>query len=173
MTPGGDWRERYAGWSGALAKLEYCDRKMAELADREPLVSEVELDEDVGELSVSVEQYYRGFADDADDLPAGLEGSLRAMFEDWSHPDSSVDSVPRVPASELIRRLERPLMADIYRWSGHFPEATRSLLRRLALRADELKQVYPQDRELEVATALTTFVTSLACNYVHRGSYLA
>ncbi len=173
MTPGGDWRGQYRGWPGALAKLEYCDRTMSELADQEPLVSTIELDEDVGELAVSVEQYYGSHAEEVGPFPTGLEGSLRAMFEDWNRPEESDPSVPRIAASELIHRLERPLMADVYRWTGHFPERTRLLLRRLAKCADELQQVYAQDRELEVAVALTSFVTSLAANYVHRGNYLA
>ncbi len=173
MTPGADWRSQYAGWPAALAKLEYCDRKMRELADREPLVAEVELDEDVGELTVSVEQYYGHYAQDADELPVGLEGSLRAIFEDLGQAEVSDPQIPRHAASELILRLERTLMADVYRWTGHFPERTRVLLRRLAQVADEHQQVYPLDREVEAAVALTTFVTSLATNYVHRGSYLA
>ena len=46
----------------------------------------------------------------------------------------------------LIRRLSRDLPADVYRWTGHFPERTRLLLRHLAERADALGQVYPEDR---------------------------
>ena len=38
-------------------------------------------------------------------------------------------------------------MADVFRWTGHFPERTRSLLRHLAERADALQQVYPRDAE--------------------------
>src|SRR3954451_12628287 len=38
MTPGYDWRSAYAGWPVALAKLEYCDRMMAELRDPDPAV---------------------------------------------------------------------------------------------------------------------------------------
>src|SRR5262249_17364732 len=48
MTPGSNWREDYADWPVALAKLQYCDRTVAALADREPLVTSTELDEDVG-----------------------------------------------------------------------------------------------------------------------------
>jgi hypothetical protein len=172
MTPGRDWRTQYGKWPTALGKLEYCDRKMTELGDREPLVSAVELDEDVGELAVSVEQYYHSAAQDSEELPAGLEGSLRAIFEDFGQAEISDPAVERIPASQLIRRLERSLMADIYRWTGHFPERTRSLLRRLAQTADEFQQVYPKDRELEAAIAFTTFATSLATNYVHSGNYL-
>ena len=38
MTPGLDWRAEYAGWPAVLEKLEYCDRAMTALRDREPLL---------------------------------------------------------------------------------------------------------------------------------------
>jgi len=64
------------------------------------------------------------------------------------------------------------LSADVYRWTGHFPERTRALLRHLAERARALNQVYPADRQVRAAVGLTTLVTALAMNHVHRGSYL-
>jgi hypothetical protein len=63
-------------------------------------------------------------------------------------------------------------MVTVYRWTGHFPERTRILLRHLAERAGKRGQEYPADRELEAATALATFVTALAMNHVQGGSYL-
>jgi hypothetical protein len=62
-------------------------------------------------------------------------------------------------------------MATVFRWTGHFPEKTRSLIRDLAKRAETLKQVYPIDAEEEALVGVTTLVTSLAMNFVHRGSY--
>jgi hypothetical protein len=76
------------------------------------------------------------------------------------------------PAAELIRRLEPELMANVFRWTGHFPERTRMLLRYLADRAVRLGQGYPADREESAIMALTTLVTGLAMNHVQRGSYL-
>jgi hypothetical protein len=167
LTPGLDWRAEYAGWPEALAKLDYCDRTMHGLADRDPPVTATESDEDVGELHYTLEQYYGG-APAAEEYPAGLDGALRTIFEGVSEGEAEAD---RRPAAALIRRLEGPLMANVYRWTGHFPERTRSLLRHLARRADELAQAYPRDRESEAALALTTFVTALAMNHVHRGHY--
>jgi hypothetical protein len=76
------------------------------------------------------------------------------------------------PADALIRRVERDLSANVYCWTGHFPEDTRRLLRHLAVRAQELGQCYPADREIDVVMAFTTLVTSLAMNHVLRGHYL-
>jgi hypothetical protein len=171
MTPGLDWRAEYAGWTEALAKLEYCDRVIRELCAVDPLVTADELDEDVSEIAYTLDQYYRSWEIDGGELP-GLDGSLRAIFEDWGRPEDLSTDAPRRPASALIRRLARDLPADVYRWTGHFPERTRLLLGHLADRADALEQVYPEDRETPAIISLTTLVTALAMNHVHRGSYM-
>ena len=62
-------------------------------------------------------------------------------------------------------------MSDVFRWTGHFPEKTRSLMRDLAKRADALRQVYPRAAEAQATVGVTTLVTSLAMNFVYRGAY--
>jgi hypothetical protein len=171
MTPGLDWRGEYAAWPEALAKLEYCEGAMRELAGIDPPVTDDELDEDVSEISYSLDQYYRSWETEAGELP-GLDGSLRTIFEDWGRPEDLSTAAPRLPASALIRRLARDLPADVYRWTGHFPEKTRLLLGHLAERADALEQVYPEDRETPAVIALTVLVTALAMNHVQKGSYV-
>ena len=69
-------------------------------------------------------------------------------------------------------KLEQELSANVYRWSGHFPESTRRLVQHLATRARELQQVYPADQEPAFIIAVTTLVTTLAMNHVIRGSYI-
>jgi hypothetical protein len=166
MTPGLDWRADYAQLATALAKLEFCAATMAGLG--EPLVTSAELDDDVSGIFYSLEQYYENYAADAEPGAAGLDGDLRAIFDDLNDQGSPHETRP---AAELIRRHERQLMATVYRWTGHFPEKTRSLIRDLAKRAETLKQVYPHDAEEEALVGVTTLVTSLAMNFVHRGAY--
>lgn len=165
---GANWAADYAAWPVALAKLQFADRLLKSVRDTDPKVTATDLDEDVGQLPYTLEHYYRQSSGDPANFPPGLDGALCTIF------NHSVDDgkKARKPASELIRRLERPLMANIYRWTGHFPERTRELLRFLAGRADALKQVYAEERETSVVTGLTTLVTSLAMNYVVRGTYL-
>lgn len=176
MTPESDWRADYAEWPAALAKLEYCDREIRRIGDMEPLATSTHQEDDVSELERSAEQFYRDFQSAEPDLltlgkielPPGLDGALKAVFEE--HGDSPGEA--RRPASSLIRELERELMANVYRWTGHFPERTRALLRHLAERADRLGQVVAQDGERAAAIALTILVTTLAMNHVHKGTYL-
>ena len=61
-------------------------------------------------------------------------------------------------------------MADVFRWTGHFPEKTRSLMRGLARRAEALKQVYSPDDEAQAIVGVTILVTSLAVYFVRRGA---
>ena len=171
LTPGLDWRAAYAQWPEALKKLEYCDGMMREVRDREPVTTALDLDWDVGNLDYSVGEHYAEWtAGEKDEPPPGLDGALRAIFDRLNEGDGKPDG--QRPAADLIRSWERPLMADVYRWTGHFPERTRRLLRHLADRAAALKHAYPADREREALLALATLVTALAMNHVHRGSYL-
>jgi hypothetical protein len=172
MTPGLDWRRQYAGWPVASAKLAYCERLMAAIHEREPLVTAAELDEDVGEIEYSLDHYYRDHTSDHDELPPGLDGALLAIFEDLGDGEELSPGEPLAPAAALIRRLEPELLANVFRWTGHFPERTRVLLRYLAERAAQLQPGYPRPRETAATVALTTLVTGLAMNYVQRGSYL-
>lgn len=166
MTPGLDWRAEYADWPIALAKLEYCDRVIAEVKDRDPVVTAADLDEDVSHLACSLDQFYGDFAsEEKGEFSRSLDGALRLIFEDRGQPGSGTAG-PRRPASALIRRLEADLMADVYRWTGYFPERTKPLLRHLAERADQLQQVCAEDAELAAAVALTALVTSLAMSYI-------
>jgi hypothetical protein len=144
---------------------------MAGLRGRDPEVTNSELDEDVGDIEYSLDQYY-GKASTSLELPPGLDGALRAIFEDLGPSEGLSLDDPLRPADALIRRLEPELMANVFRWTGHFPERTRVLLRYLAERAAQLEQGYPANREDSAIMALTTLVTGLAMNHVQRGSYL-
>jgi hypothetical protein len=172
MTPGPDWRAEYADWPTALGKLAYCARVVKELADREPVVQAADLDEEIGGINYSLEQYYGALGADGREPMPPLDGAIRAMFEEFDRPGPETNRPRRVPAGEFVRGLERQLTANVYRWTGHFPERTRRLVRHIAERADQLKQVVPEDRRAEAGVALTTLVAALAMNYVHCGGYM-
>jgi hypothetical protein len=78
----------------------------------------------------------------------------------------------RRPATALLRRLEPTLCTEVYRWTGHFPERTRPLVRQLAERSAAMALDYAAADEPRVTVALTALVTALAMNHVHHGSYL-
>ncbi len=180
MTPNLDWRREYADWPVALGKLENCDSTMKRIGDVQPLAMSTHQEDDISKSEHSLDEFYHQLAGSSDeiltlgkvDLPPGLDGALKAIFEDLNSKDGASNTAARKPASALILRLEGELLANVYRWTGHFPERTRPLVRYLAERADRLNQVCPEDREIPAAIALTTLITTLAMNHVHRGHYL-
>ena len=172
VTPGLDWRSEYADWPVALGKLQYCDRTMASHIDVEPIVTADDLDEDVSCLPQSLDALYHGLDLDGFASPAGFDGMLRSIFEDVGRPEVAPIETPRIPASDLLRRLEPELSMAVFRWTGCFPERIRPLIRHLAQRADVLNQVYPIDRESSATIEITTMLTALAMNHVVRGTFL-
>ncbi|HET8837256.1 MAG TPA: hypothetical protein VFN08_21205, partial [Gemmatimonadales bacterium] len=154
MTPGLDWRKEYGGWPVAAAKLAYCDRILTTVREHDPVVTAADLDEDVAEIEYSLDHYYRDKPDARGDMPPGLDGALLAIFEDLRPEGGSSLDEPLAPADALIRRLESELMANVFRWTGHFPERTRVLIRFLAERAGHLEQGYLRSREVSAIVAL-------------------
>jgi hypothetical protein len=102
------------------------------------------------------------------DVTVGLDGALKAIFEEFEAREG--DARQR-SAADLLRRLRPQLASDVYRWTGHFPERTQQLLRRLAERLETLGQHYPGHAETAAAVALTALVTALAMNHVVHGTY--
>jgi hypothetical protein len=170
MTPGFDWRSEYEDWPTALEKLRFCDRTMTLLKDRDPIELRTDRDEDVAEMTVSVDEYYKQLESAHPELPKGIDGALRTVFDLATDTDIPKDA-PLKAASALIRRNERSLLGAIYLWTGHFPETTRTLLRHMSRRADELRLIYVESRESATLVALTTLATALAMNHVYTGRY--
>jgi hypothetical protein len=166
MTPELDWRTQYAKWPGALRKLEYCDRTMKDVLGRDPVTTAAELDDDVSNLSVSLDQFYHAGMGAPSESPQGLEQMLGSLFAD-NDPGGV-----RLAASDLVRRVERDLPASVFQWTGHMPERTRWLLNTLAERADAMSLTYRVDQEQALTIALTSLVTALAMTWLQSGKYV-
>jgi hypothetical protein len=169
MTPGADWRGEYADWPQALAKLTYCGEQVKTISELDPHVTADDLDGDVAHISQSLDDYYAAAGPDDDSLPIGLTAALRTLFPEARSADAAA---AQRPASKLLQSIAPGLAANVFCWTGHFPERTHRLLRSLRKRADELGLVYAPASEHQIALAATVFVTSLATTYVRHGSYL-
>ncbi len=171
LTPGQDWRHDYAAWPVALAKLETCDRILGLLRDQDPPVTDLDPDEEVSTIEVSLDEWYRLHAWEEDEVAPELDDALSTTFETADAPDADVPGERR-SAAALIGSVERDVMAEVFRWTGHFPERTRLLLRSLAVRSEQCRLLYPVTREGATVVALTALLTALAMNRVLTGSYL-
>jgi hypothetical protein len=115
----------------------------------------------VADLKYSAEDFDQHTANAAGELPKGFDGALRSLFDDLSDTKESDLSTHRL-ASDLIQQLEPALMENVFRWTSHFSEHTRDLLRTLSRRADELAQLITPEKKAEASTALAIFLTSIA-----------
>jgi hypothetical protein len=59
MDAAADWRALYGDAPGALKKIEHCDRVCTDIRTRDPLVSDNTLDEDVSQIRLTVEEFYK------------------------------------------------------------------------------------------------------------------
>lgn len=169
MTPKLEWKKEYAEWPSALAKLMFCDRVINAVKETEPLIAVEDFDEDVGQITYTLDQYYSPQGPEELKLPRGMDGALRAIFEDET--EKREPAPKEVRARDFIEKYRRKIMEDVYLWTGHFPERTGALLRLLAERAEQLGQVCRMDRESDALIGLTTLVTALAMNHVASGDY--
>jgi hypothetical protein len=173
MTPGSDWKTQYQDASAALAKLLYCERVMTEIKDREPTVTSTVIDTDVCDIRKTVAQFYdegeiRGVA-----LPRSLDGDIRAIFSAYRAQAGDADAGGVAKAASLIRRHEDEMADAVYRWTGMDHELTYALLDHVADRAGRMDLSYPLAHQDRVLVQLSAFLTTLAMNYVYRGSFIA
>lgn len=195
MTPERDWQLEYEQWPEALAKLGYCGRIVLALRDEPPLIpaDTVDDEQEFSMIELSDHSIKMKAAEPADDigLPAGVDGTLRIVFEESpiefkSHqmiqsiddielhslqiPESQ--NVPRKSAADLFLEIHNDCIEQVHQWTGHRKDRIRSLLLHLRERAASMRLFYRADQERSVVIALTAYVTTLSTSFVHHGRYL-
>jgi len=159
LTPGRDWRTEYAGWP-ALAKLEYVDRVMRELAGKSvPALEPGPDDLPVTAMTYTVAEHYAGERESLPiEDPRQFDVDLRRIFL------SSGDAPAAESARSFLLRHDRECIARISYWTAESPSIVRSLLDQLAARAEALDL---RVGRLEAATLieLTAFVTAVVMGY--------
>ena len=158
LTPGLDWRRQYAGW-GALRKLEYVERVMAEVGASAPEAPAPTPDDlPVEAMDYTVEDHYREV-----DAPFALEdeahfdGDLRTIFA------TAADAPEGEPAQLFIRRHRREVVARIAYWTGESAYTIRRFVDLLAERAERLG-LRVSGLEASTLVELTAFGTAVAMN---------
>jgi len=161
LTPGLDWRRAYEGW-GALAKLEYVDRMMKEIAHQIPDVPEPSADDlPVTAMQYTVAQHYE---ENEEKIPIRdqrlFDGDLRTIFVTEEHAPAAAS------AADFIARHKREIVTRIAYWTGENASVVRQFVDFLAERAAHLGL---RLGGLEAATLieLTAFGTAVMMNYRH------
>jgi len=158
LTPDADWRSDYAGWP-ALAKLEYVDRLMCEIASEAPEApSPGDDDLPVQSMRYTLADHY------ADDETMPIEDArqfdadLRRIF--LSKPDAPAGE----PAAVFVHRHYREIVGRISYWTAESPGVVRSLVDHVSRRAAAL-DLHVGGLEAATLIELTAFGTAVAMQY--------
>ena len=159
LTPGLDWKKAYAGWP-ALAKLEYVDRVMHELAtDAPPIPAPTDDDLPVEAMRYSLETHYRKGGDSIPITDSGVfDGDLRNIF---ATADESPDGER---ADEFLSSHRREIVGRISYWTGESAQSVRDFLNLLRNRA-KLLDLKVRGLEASTLVELTAFGTAVMMNY--------
>jgi hypothetical protein len=158
LTPDLDWRLEYAGWP-ALAKLEYVDRLMAEIANETPNTpSPSDDDLPVQSMRYTLAAHY---ADDESmpiDDERQFDADLRRIFL------VRADAPSGETAAMFVHRHYREIVGRISYWTSESPGVVRSLVDHVGRRADALG-LHVGGLEAATLVELTAFGTAVAMQY--------
>jgi hypothetical protein len=160
LTPGLDWRTRYAGWR-AVEKLEYIDELMHSLAGKPPTHLPSYREADYNCLNVKLKTYYaRKRKLYQDTYPDFYDADLRQLF----------GAPAGIRAGVYLRRRKRRLLNSVCQWTNEKKYRVNKLLTRLADRADQLGlHVLNDDPQQDFR--VTAFITTLVMNYLFTGRF--
>lgn len=164
LNPESDWRKQYKGWK-ALAKLEYVDALMKELAAAPPKVTTIRCDSQVSQLRVKLDTFYkRRRREYAADAPDFYDRDLQELFT----PSASVPQAKT--ATQFLRKHRKELIDSVSRWTGERKVAVELLVKRLAERTETLGLSLTRD-EARTSIELTAYLATLVTNYQFTGKF--
>jgi hypothetical protein len=158
LTPGIDWHREYEGWP-ALAKLEYMDRLMREIAETTLNVpAPVEDDLPVEAMRYTVADHYAGDESMPIDDPRQFDADLRRIFLNASQAPACE------PAPLFVHRHYREIVGRITYWTSEPPSVVRSLIDHVIRRSRDL-DLRVGGLEASTLIELTAFGTAVAMQY--------
>jgi len=160
LTPGLDWRTRYAGWK-ALQKLEYVDELMRSLAGQLPMHVPGYRVADYDCLNLKLKTYYarkRKLYEDT--YPDFYDTDLRQLF----------GAPAGLTASSYLRLRRRRLLNAVCLWTNEKKYRVNELLTRLIDRCDHLG-LHVHDDDPQQDFRVSAFITTLVMNYLFTGKF--
>ncbi|MEO8192437.1 MAG: hypothetical protein ABI681_01220 [Gemmatimonadales bacterium] len=159
LTPDLDWRKAYEGWP-AVAKLEYVERVMREVAHDTPETPDLtDADLPVTAMRYSLEDHYRHSADTIPITDSGtFDGDLRNIFA------SESESPNGQHAKAFLTSHRREIVGRIAYWTGESTSAVRQFVDSLRTRS-ELLDLRVRGLEASTLIELTAFGTAVMMNY--------
>ena len=158
LTPGLDWRSKYAGWK-ALDKLLFVDKLMASIAGQPPLRASGRQLWKITNIRSTLKRYYqkRRHAE-AEDFPEFHDENLRRMFSQGKAAGSLR------PVAKLLHAQRKALLIWVSNWTGERRFMINKVYKAMLERSRALHLV-TEDADSVAALKLTAYLTTLMMNY--------
>ncbi|MEO1235708.1 MAG: putative zinc-binding metallopeptidase [Planctomycetota bacterium] len=166
LTPSSRWRREYLGWP-AMAKLEYVDELMREIADSDapaPVRSRRQVEPLSRDRRTLREHYRAKRLRYADEFPDFYDADLLKIFS------AEPRFAHRPAAAGFLRRVRPDLRDGVARWTGAHAYAVDQVLRDMIDRSKELnlRLAVPETRARNEAMMMVTVQTM---NYLLAGHH--
>jgi len=164
LTPGSDWRERYAGWP-ALRKLKYMDCLMTELAGVDPPVKIKQRLDPLPALRKTLGEHYQQKRERYGlDYPNFYDRDIQRLF-------SNAKEYQHYPtAASFIRRFRKEIRRKVADWTGEYQYTIDQVLKDIIehCRERQLRLTVPEEH---ARLDFTILVTVQTMNYLHGGQH--
>ncbi len=158
------WRARYRGWP-ALAKLEYVDQLMAEIAQEPPRVRNVRKVEPLSQLKQTLAEHYKKKRMHyGTEWPDFYDENLRRIFSDEPR------YAARSTAAKFLNAIRPELRRLVSEWTGEYQYTIDQVLVDMIHRCRELKlRLAMSAREARLQTMVMVAVQTT--NYLNEGRH--
>ena len=172
LTPNSDWRNRYG--SGALRKLEYVARVVAELGATELIVPQPPpvtesgggAEGSVESLTYTVQEHIERYREPGIAVPPYFDGDLRDLF------DGRPEREDAEPAGEFLGRHRKTIVKRVSHWTGVREGVVGSLIDHLIERANGLGLLAERRRTSRRLIDIIAYATTLTMNFLYNGSFI-
>ncbi|MFQ5749937.1 MAG: putative zinc-binding metallopeptidase [Planctomycetota bacterium] len=165
LRPRSSWRSRYRDWRVALAKLEFVNDLMKELAGKRPPVSARERYRPLSSLAGTLGDFYRRRQDElALEFPRLQDRDLLRLFV----APLQGKALPR--ASTLLRRYRDQVVGAVARTTGMHRYSVDRRFRQVVERCRELDLRAPR-RGARPALEMAALLANSVVRYARRGEF--
>jgi hypothetical protein len=159
LTPGLDWRKKYAGWK-ALDKLLFVDKLMSGIAGKPPLRAAGRQLWKTEKIRSTLDRYYRKRRQaEAEDFPEFHDDNLRRLFR-----EGAAKGETRQPVAKLLQAHRKALLVAVSNWTGERRFMVNKVYKAVLQRSRALRLV-TEDADTVAILKLTTYLTTLMMNY--------
>ena len=164
LTPGLNWRKRYAGWK-VLKKLEYVDDLMKSISRQEPPQPISFKASDYSGLNIKLRTFYarkRKLYEES--YPDFYDRDLKQLFLETSQVGVTEK------ASRYLKSRRKRILNSTALWTKEKKYTINQLLSDLINRCDELNLYAKRDGN-NLDLQLASYVTSMIMNYLFTGKF--